>query len=495
MRAVPRRVATNLGWVVVISSVLVVGGIIRFMGGAFFGSSYTVAVDLPEAGGALPGQPVTVLGTTVGTIQQTDLTENGVHAVLEIDGKEDAPASALVQVLRRSPIGEQAIELTPVAPDWSPPKDRQLVPSRVTVADHWKPAAHGSTIDARAVVTPSSVPALLDRAKVLLEHVDGEDLNTIVTELANAVDGRVETMRNLNRDAAELGTTLANGIPDFDRLIRSSEPLLATLRDQRETLAAAIRSSADVSETLANARPASEQLLSDAPALLQRADGLIRAQRPNLHCLDTDLLALNRMTVEPSNLDDLKMILDLNRYFYGGFDAGTQWDPYRPGVIWARVNILLTQEAGGQPYAPHRATPATKPGAACQSPFGFGVQAVRQTDPPPVPPDPTSPGIEYAPLAEGAGSSGSRTATGAAAPAATTPATTSLAFAPTASDRGPATPPATPTFAPVQTARDRTPPPDTGPASPPEQNGGGGIVALLGVLALGTGAVTRRRLR
>ena len=498
MRSVPRRLATNLGWIVVIFGLLIVAGIIRFMGAAFFGSSYTLSVDLPEAGGALPGQPVTVLGTSVGTIKRTELTTNGVHAVLELDGKHEAPASALVQVLRRSPIGEQAIELTPVAPDWSPPTDRQLVPSQVKVADHWTPAPHGSTIDARAVVTPSSVPALLDRAKVLLEHIDGGDLNTIITELAHAVDGRVEEMRNLNRDTAELGTTLANGIPDFDRLIASSEPLLATLRDQRETLAAAIRSSADVSEVLAKDRPAAEQLLTDAPDTLQRADTLIRDQRPNLHCLDSDLLDVNRMTVEPSNLDDLKMILDLNRYFYGGFDAGTQWDPYRPGVIWARVNILLTQQAGGQPDTPHRATPATKPGAACRSPFGLGVQAVRQTDPPPVPPDPTSPGIEYAPTVDGAGTAAQRRPQGASAPVADG---ASASAAPTAADAGSrpslvssdlsggsAAGGTTTETAPVAAAELAEP--DT----PPQRNGGGAI-ALLGALAVGAGAVVRRRIR
>ncbi len=62
---------------------------------------------------------------------------------------------------------------------------------------------------------------------------------------------------------------------------------------------------------------------------------------------------------------------------------------------------MIFESQTGTAYGERRPTPATKPGAACESPFGLGVNAVRQDDH--QPPDPTSPGIDWAPLVEGAG--------------------------------------------------------------------------------------------
>jgi ABC-type transporter Mla subunit MlaD len=273
------------------------------------------------------------------------------------------------------------------------------VPARVPVHAEWEPAGDGATIEPVAAVLPSSVPAMLERAETLLTTVDGDDVGIVIRELADAFDGRTEILRDLNRAAADLGETLVDGIPEFERLIDSSGPVLAVLRDHRDALGESFTHSADVSETLADNRPTLDAIVTDSRAALRQGDALVRNERANVSCLVGDLLTLNEVFSQDEQLDQLARLLDLNRYFYGGFDAGTQWDPYRPGMIWARVNLLLFEEPGGRSFVPRRETPPTLPGAACASPFGPGVDAVRQHDPPPQPPDPTSPGIDYAPLA------------------------------------------------------------------------------------------------
>ncbi|MBW3657763.1 MAG: MCE family protein [Actinobacteria bacterium] len=398
--AIGGRLRTNIGAMLVFSAVVVVAAAMRWIGPAAFGDTYELGVTVPDAGGIQVGHPVTVLGSAVGVVSSTRVTTDDVELVLELDDGMRAPATALVQILRRSPIGEPVVELTPVRSSWEPPG--RLIPSQVPVDDDWRAAAPGTRIDPAAVVVPSSVPGLLARADRLLSALPGEDLAIVVDELGTALDGRVGTLRRLNRDGAELTSTLVTAIPDAERLLGSSAEVLQALQRQRDELASAITDTADVLETLAGARPDVEQVLVDATPTLVQLDALVRDQRANLVCLDRDLEAVGEVFARPEGREHLGRILDLNRFFYGGFDAATTWDPSRPGIIWARVNILFDQQGGGQPKIPRTATPATRPGAACASTFGAGVQAVRQTDPPPLPPDETSPGIDYAPLVAGA---------------------------------------------------------------------------------------------
>ncbi|MDX1658821.1 MAG: hypothetical protein R3343_08380 [Nitriliruptorales bacterium] len=418
MRGLSARIGANIATLAFLTTVVVGAAIVRFVGPSLFGGTYELVVEVPEAGGVLPGMPVTVLGTEAGLIDRTEVTREAVDIHMEFKKSVDVPATVMVHVLRRSPIGEQAIELTPVPEDWDPPED--LIPSLVPVAEGWEPADHGTRLEPKAVVTPSSVPSLLEKAEELLTAIPGEDLNTLIDELGAAVEGRVEVLRQLNRDSAGLGETLVGGIPDSERLLAASESVLAELSDHRETLAAALTDSADLVETLAGTRDSAERLLTASVPTVERLDGFIRAERANLWCLNHDFVDLYSMVAQDQTLEELERLLDLNRFFYGGFDAGTQWDPYRPGIIWARVNILFMEEAGGQPKVPRTPTPATKPGAACESPFGLGVDAVRQDDA--TPPDPTSPGIDYAPR-KGGESSGAGDVLLAAAHAPETPRT------------------------------------------------------------------------
>lgn len=396
------RTALNLGFLLVVAAGLVGYALYNWIGTELFRPSYVVTVVMPDSGGVAPDQQVTVRGYQVGNVDELILTEEGVEIRLRINGDEAVPQRAVAQVMRRSPIGEQAIDLTPVAPGWDPDDDatgrRRLVPARIPVHADWEAAPEGSTIEPVAAVLPSSVPALLERANDLLTAIPGEDLTTVIRELAAAFDGRVEVMQQLNRNAADLGETLVDGIPEFERLIDSSGPVLEVLSDHRDALARSFTSSADLSETLAANRPTLEAIIDDGHTALEQADAFVRNERADISCLIGDLATLNATFSRDEQREQLARLLDLNRYFYGGFDAGTQWDPYRPGVIWARVNILMFEEPGGEPHVPRRETPPTLPGEACVSPFGVGVNAVRQDDPPPQPPDPTSPGIIYAPL-------------------------------------------------------------------------------------------------
>lgn len=380
------RIFTNVGWLVGLSVVVVIGAFLSFASGVVFDDSYLVDVRLPEAGGVLPLQEVTVHGRAVGQVEDVELERDGVRVVMKIQGEYEVPAEADVWVLRRSPIGEQAVDLQPTSPDWTP-------------------AAEGATIATADIRIPEKVPFTLERAKALFDAVDPDAVATLVHELAEAFGGRGETLKRLNRTSVDLGETLVAGIPEFERLIASSEGVLATLRDHRDALAGGFTSAADLSDVLADNRPTMERLLGTGQRALTQLDALVRNDRANLSCIFDDLNDINAMLTGPtdfpreydSKLDELDMGLLRAPVFFRAFDVGTQWEA-DTGYLWARLHLVTDHAETGQEYIPHRPTPATKPGAACQSPFGTGVNAVRQADH--QPPAETSPGIDFAPLVE-----------------------------------------------------------------------------------------------
>jgi ABC-type transporter Mla subunit MlaD len=403
MSWVMSRIGANLAVVIVLSMVVLAFAGFRFLG-AFGGDVRELVLELPEAGGVLAAQPVTVHGHGIGNVTDIRLTTEGAEVVVEVDRGQDVPRHAYVQVVRRSPIGEQAIELTPVAPDFEPPEGRQPRDREVPRDPDWEPLGPDEELDIRAVATPPSVPGVLRLAEDLLTTIDVDSLVTIVDELGTAFDGRTQVLRDLTRDSTELSETVLAATDDVERLLESSEPVLTLIDEQRDELRAGLASSADLLETLGARGGDVVTLLDASPGALDEVTRLVDEQAANLSCLNADLLRLGQLLAGDEVLPFVAQLLDNQRFFYGSFDAGTQWDPYRPQAVWARVNILLA-ESGSAPAAevkePRTPTPPTLPGAHCSSPFGLGVDAVRQADP--IAPDPTSPGIEYAPRQEGAG--------------------------------------------------------------------------------------------
>jgi phospholipid/cholesterol/gamma-HCH transport system substrate-binding protein len=403
MSRVSGRLGANLAVVVVLSMVVLAVAGFRFLG--FFGAdTRPLVIEVPDAGGVLAAQPVTVHGHGVGVVEDVRLTVEGAELLVEVDRSQDVPRHVFVQVLRRSPIGEQAVELTPVPADFEAPGDRALRPREIPRAGDWEPLGPDEELDIRGVATPASVPEVLRLARDLLDTVDVDSLVTVVDELGTAFDGRDQVLRDLTRDGTDLSETILASTADIERLLEQSEPVLALLHDQRDELRASLANSAEVLETLGARGDDVVTILESTPGALDEVTRLVDEQAPNLSCLNADVLRLGQLLAGDDVLPFLGQLLDHQRYFYGSFDAGTQWDPYRPQALWARVNILLAESATGpaaEAKDPRTPTPPTLPGAHCDSPFGLGVDAVRQADP--VEPDPTSPGIEYAPRQEGAG--------------------------------------------------------------------------------------------
>jgi ABC-type transporter Mla subunit MlaD len=369
----------------------------------FFDDRYPVTIALPETGGVVEGQEIAVLGHAVGRLETIELTPGGVAMEAMIDPEESVPQHAVVQIIRRSAIGEQTINLIPVEPGTD--LDEHTPPRFVEVSTGWEPLPEGEQIAVEEVKTPTPIPVLLENLEGLFRAIPKPALQTAITELGTAVGGRGDLLVEINREAAELNEVLVEAIPDFERLVFTSEPITRALSDHNTEIADMVTHLADLSAILGANRPQLEALIDDGTATLRQTDALIRANRANLSCLVQDFGDFNQVTLD--NGGWLAQLLDLNRHFFGAVDVAFQWDPYRPGYNWVRVGDLIFPDEGGEAFEERRPTPPTLPGAACVpyeelgSPFGVGAQAVRQPDH--QPPDPTSPGIFFAPLVDDAG--------------------------------------------------------------------------------------------
>ena len=74
-----------------------------------FAASHRMVVQLPESGGLLPNQDVTLRGVPIGRVQSLDITPAGVDAHITVDAAIKIPESSAVQVSGLSPAGEQYI--------------------------------------------------------------------------------------------------------------------------------------------------------------------------------------------------------------------------------------------------------------------------------------------------------------------------------------------------------------------------------------------------
>jgi virulence factor Mce-like protein len=390
MKGLTSRVTANVVTVVALSVLLVAGAFATYASGVVFDDSYPLSVALPEAGGVLPDQQVTVMGVAVGQVADVEVTEDGVLLSLSIRGDQQVPDPASATVLRRSSIGEQAVELTPPDGDW-------------------EPAEPDSRIETTDITIAPEVTGLLRSTVDLFEAIGADDVTTVITEVAIALDGRGDTLRRLGRDSLDFNRTMVDGIPEFQRLLDASEAPLAMLREQRDTIRSVISNSADLTEIFAEQRPNADALLDSATPALAELDAFLLNTRADFGCLMGDLGSLNEMLLGPSTyqgangpnlysskLDELERGLVLHSFFFQrGFSLVAQPD-LETGLLWLRVMLVGDEPQKAEFFEDFRPTPQTRPGAACVSEeFGRGVDAVRQ--PGVQEPHETAPPIDYAP--------------------------------------------------------------------------------------------------
>ena len=359
MKGLARRTLINLVAIGVVSAVLIVYALAQLLTGALLDDSYPLTVRLPSTGGLIPQQEVTLSGVPVGLVEGFELEGEHVNVALSIDETRKIPTKVDAVILRRSAVGEQAI-------DFRPYED--------TGDEFFKP---GDIVDPRDVVTPVEVQRLLTLADEVFSPVDPENAGKLISELADIVRGRRDDIRSIISDSAEFSSDIADNGADYDKLFREGRKVTAALAKDRKVIAGSLGDMADAAAVLADMRTDFEGLLASAPPLLRTVNDLVNRANPNLSCVITDFAAINEFTARDRQMHNVEEALSHNQWFFVGFDVITPQD--HAGRIWNRLQFMPPSEPPANSYLPEkRPVPHILPGGACESPFGSGAGSATQ---------------------------------------------------------------------------------------------------------------------
>lgn len=179
-------------------------------------SQYTVSVSLPESGGLLPNQDVTLRGVPIGRVQSVNFTDHAVTAVAAIDADVQIPRDTMVRVSALTAAGEQYLDFRPRSG------------SGPFLSD-------GSTVAPNDTTIPVPFAQLLDHADGALNQVDPDKVAGIMRELRMGPDGP-RKLAAIVDGGTFLISTLDSVLPQTISTIRSSRTVFTTIADVRDGL-------------------------------------------------------------------------------------------------------------------------------------------------------------------------------------------------------------------------------------------------------------------
>jgi virulence factor Mce-like protein len=174
-------------------------------------STIAVRVLLPESGGLLPDQDVTLRGVPIGRVSSVNVTSTGVVAVAALGADIRIPQNSQVRVSPLSAAGEQYLDFSP--------RD-----------DHGPMLRNGSIIDQSQTSVPVPLSRLLVDADGALAQLNPQQLAAVTDELRVGHQGP-QKLAALLDGGAFLISTLDSVLPHTARLIRNSKIVLTTLGD------------------------------------------------------------------------------------------------------------------------------------------------------------------------------------------------------------------------------------------------------------------------
>jgi phospholipid/cholesterol/gamma-HCH transport system substrate-binding protein len=308
----------------------------------------TLSAEFTDASGVLPRNDVTQRGVVIGTVQDVALTETGVKIDMVLNPGTEIPEGTKALIVRRSPIGELTIELDP---------------------GNGPPMENGASIPVADTVPPPDVSTTIEAIADVLHAVPSEDLTTVVSELAAAVDGRAEDLARFSEASAVLPERLLEIRTELTSLIENSPKITSVFADNAEVFADDITQTAGLAEILRDRRFDLVELYDNGGDFSRIAGDFISDEKANLACLIRDAGTLNSELVE--HLDDIAAVLEDNHFFFDAAEQAVQKDNI--GGTWFRVQLLPHTEPQARSYHPQRGTPNVFPGRGCTSRYGAGV--------------------------------------------------------------------------------------------------------------------------
>lgn len=337
-----RRILVNLVVFVTVFVVMCVWAVRNVITIEAIEGPYDLEVELAAASGLAPGAEVAYLGVNYGRVGDIELVPGGVHATLKIDDDKSIPRGSIARVFRKSAIGEPYI-------DFQPPEGFDH--EGAADADFY---AAGDRIPVEDTRTPIEFSELLRTASAVISSVEPDRVATLVHELALALEGRGEDLRDLTEASDTLAATFAERTDVLDRLAVNNTRLTAVLADHRGSLGQSLSDLAALAESLRSATGDTEVLLDRGADLLAEVGDLVADTRPDLDCILRDLVAVNERGAEPERLEGLARHLDIGPAAYALFESTRDIEPDGP---WVRVNLQMNPQDPARQYDPPLSLP------------------------------------------------------------------------------------------------------------------------------------------
>ncbi len=246
---------------------------------------YTVTAQFESSPGLAPGFEATYLGHSIGSISGVRLRDGFSEVDLRIDRGTEIPAAVGAAARRKSAIGEPFVDLSPL-PGTNPNNGPNLT--------------DGDLIELDVTSSPISYADLFTAIDSLVAAVDAEQLQTIVTETANALDGRGDDLRTIIVSTRELtGRTAANA-DVIDTLIDDLSSITGTLAANDDTFNEVITDLGDLTDTLVDSEASLNRFLDETPSALELLARIVERNDGSLLCALDGLSSLEDVADAPT---------------------------------------------------------------------------------------------------------------------------------------------------------------------------------------------------
>ncbi len=319
----------------------------------FIEKPYEISGEFAATAGVSPNSEVAYLGVHYGSVRSVDSSGRKVLITMSIDRGKQIPAGSVARIFRKSAIGEPYIDFKP--PDGYQTGDPAMQP--------------GDVVPLERTQVPLEFSELLRSASRVLEAVSPEQTHTLIHELAVALNGRGQALRDLTVSSDALLQTFADKTELLDSLSANATRLTHTVTEHRGSISSAVSDLAALSESLRSVDPDTKVLLDRGTELLGQTADLVSDVKGNLDCVLSDLDDVINVTTTNKNLDSLRYTLE-NLPTGLGYVYMTR--DTQPGGLWVRVNLIVNPDNPPQQYVPPTDLPAVPEIPPCVSTLSTG---------------------------------------------------------------------------------------------------------------------------
>jgi phospholipid/cholesterol/gamma-HCH transport system substrate-binding protein len=274
---ITRRVRIQLA---IFGLVAVIG--IVFAGGRYAGlgrlvpgydAGYLISADFSDSGGIFTGAEVTYRGVSIGKVEKLvlDRGSSGVTVQLRIKPGTKVPTPVKAVVANRSAIGEQFVDLQP----------------QHAGAPY---LASGATIPRTMTQIPIPPTQLVVNLDDLVRSVDVNDVTTVLDELGTAFTGAGDSLQRLIDASDQLTATATKYLPQTQRLIADSLPVLDTQRKVASDFKSYNASLAQLTAQLRASDPDFRKLFANGTDSAKTTTAFLQANQGNLPVLLNNLV-------------------------------------------------------------------------------------------------------------------------------------------------------------------------------------------------------------